>query len=96
MNLTTDQLFLMREKESFIGLSGKSEARKGECFMSRGERVIKVDHWHGWFGIKITDQQGELDKFFPIFSKSEGEVIQAFIKSLNNYQEQGTKIIFKK
>ena len=64
--------------------------------MSRGERVVKVDHWHMWVGIQITDQQGELDKFFPIFSESEGEVIQAFIKSLNNYQEQGFNLVFKK
>ena len=85
----------MREKESFIGLSGKSEARKGECIMSRGERVVRVDHWHGWFGIKITDQQGDLDKFFPFFSERK-EAIQAFIETLNNYQEQGVKLIFKK
>ena len=64
--------------------------------MNRIERIVKVDHWHGWFGIKITDQQGKLDKFFPTFSESEGEVIQAFIESLNNYQEQGFNLVFKK
>lgn len=63
--------------------------------MSRGERVVRVDHWHGWFGIKITDQQGDLDKFFPFFSERK-EAIQAFIETLNNYQEQGVKLIFKK
>ena len=99
MNLTTDQLFLMREKESFIGLSGavpnRSETRKRDCFMNRIERIVKVDHWHGWFGIKITDQQGNVDKPIPFFSERK-EVIQAFIESLNNYQEQGVKLIFKK